>query len=83
MTKTSFRALLAILIATVIVSLYRVYFIPSELPDMAVLYIQWWRTQPISTLQLMLLEYGVVIHATLLISLLGKVCITPPNHPGI
>lgn len=69
---------MAILGAAVIVALYRVYFVVPELPDMAVLYIQWWRTQPISPSQLMLLEYGIVIHITLLISLVGLAFLWSP-----
>lgn len=71
MNKTSFRALLGILTVAVVVALYRVYFAAPDLPYMAVSYIEWWRTQPMSTLQLMILTYAAVVHAVLLLSLAG------------
>jgi len=70
-TKIEFRALLAILFVVVVVALYLVHFATMELPEMAVLYIQWWRSQPLGTLQQLALQYGTPIHVVWLLSLVG------------
>ena len=78
MTKTAFRLLLAILFVSVVIALYLVHFATLEFPEMAVLYIQWWRSQPLSTLQQLALQYGTPIHVAWLLSLVGLALLWSP-----
>jgi len=71
MTTLSFRVLVASLFSVIAYVLYEIHFLTIDLPDMALSYIRWWRSQPMNSLQQLTLQYGMLTHAVLLLSLVG------------
>jgi hypothetical protein len=71
MTTLSFRILTGLLFLAIAYVLYGIHFVMMDLPEMAVLYIQWWRTQPLNWFQQFVLNYGILIYAILMVSLVG------------